>query len=561
MSGSANIIWKNMTEPQRSSRSAIPARHGRSNLSGGYNFSDMKSQILILLSSLVLGAGLSALQPGNFFIGWILFTVLLLITQYVIRSISLRTSSRLTIILYLAFLLRLALGAALYLALPLQPGPADDHRNGYIYTDAYRRDTQAWELSQSNQPIWESFNKTHYSDQYGGLLAILTASHRYLSPDARRPLIPILLAALTAALGIPFLWKFASQLWGGRVASIAVGIYALYPESILLGSSQMREPFLMTFMAMALWGFVSWQTAGRAGDDVSPYRDQRSAMFWLTLGFLGMLLISPAIALLTLVLLAGWTFVQREHGRVSWTALLVTGMVFIAGLYLLAWGLEREQPFGSSPVGIVMNFARDAVKWDTYQLVRGSGWVQKLFSEMPEGLHPLFVMIYGLCQPVLPAAFVEPTTPTLRLLGIFRALGWYALVPLLFYAPFAATRSEVGEKRRLWYWLIALAWTWCIVAALRGGADQWDNPRYRAILIVIQSCVAALAWVNRDRWLTRWILVEVVFLVFFTQWYASRYYHLGGQIPFGVMVAVIVVFAVIILGGGWWRERRKKALS
>ena len=270
-----------------------------------------------------------------------------------------------------------------------------------------------------------------------------------------------------------------------------------------------------------------------------------------------MLLVSPPVALLTLVLFAGWTFVQRDRGRISWVALLATGLVFVAGLYLLAWGLEREEPFGSSPIGIVMNFARDAVKWDTYQLERGSGWVQKLFDAMPEGLHPLFVMIYGLTQPVLPAAFVEPTTLTLRLLGIFRALGWYALVPLLFYAPFAATRSEVGEKRRLWYWLIALVWIWSIVAALRGGADQWDNPRYRAILIVVQALVAGFAWVNRDRWLTRWILLEVVFLAFFTYWYAHRYYYIGVEIPFPALVGIIIAFAALILGGGWWRDRRK----
>jgi hypothetical protein len=526
----------------------------------------MKFHLLAIASSLALGVGLSALQPGNFFIGWLIFSFLFLLSFYVLRFASqwatnLQPSTfNVQLAITLAFLLRLALGVTFSLVLPLQPDAAEDHRNGYIFFDAYRRDSQAWDLAHSDQPILESFNKTHYSDQYGGLLAILTVSYRYLSPDAHRPLLPILLAALVAALGIPFLWKSADKLWGEKIALFAVWMYALYPESILLGSSQMREPFLMTFMAMALWGFVAWQNAGRVGGDVPPYRDQRSAWLWLTLGFLGMLLVSPAVALLTLVLFAGWAFVQREHGRVSWTALLVTGLVFIAGLYLLAWGLEREKPFGASPFGIVMNFARDSVKWDTYQLQHGSGWVQKLFGEMPDALQPLFVAIYGLCQPVLPAAFVEPTTLTLRLLGIVRALGWYALVPLLFYAPFAAIRSEVGEKRRLWLWLIALVWIWSIIAALRGGADQWDNPRYRAILIVIEAAVAAFAWVNRDRWLTRWILVEVVFLVFFTQWYVSRYYHLGGQIPFGWMVAIIFACAALILGAGWWRDRQKKSL-
>jgi hypothetical protein len=187
--------------------------------------------------------------------------------------------------------------------------------------------------------------------------------------------------------------------------------------------------------------------------------------------------------------------------------------------------------------------------------------VQKLFDEMPGWLYPLFVMIYGITQPVLPATLIEPTTLTMRLLGIYRALGWYALVPLLFYAPFAALRTARGSARRLWLWLTAIAWLWIIVAALRGGADQWDNPRYRAILIVIEALVAGFAWVNRDRWLVRWLAVEMVFLAIFTQWYASRYYQWGGQLPFGWMVALIGLLAALILFGGWWWDRRKNPLS
>ena len=546
----------------------------------------MKFHLLSISSSLLLGAALSLIQPGNFFIGWLIFSALLLVTQYAMRGTqvdrytgthvdthgaspsTLHETRNLRLALYLAFLLRLALGVAFYLVLPLRPDAAEDHRAGYIYYDAYRRDTQAWELARSGQPIWTAFNRNFYSDQYGGLLAINAVAYRYLSPDAHRPLIPILLAALAATLGLPFLWKAASRLWGERIALIAVWVYTLYPESVLLGSSQMREPFLMTFMAMALWGFVSLGRSAKSPDFALSPDSARSletsesahSWLWLALGFAGMLLLSPAIALLTLVVFAGWMWVQREHGRVSWIALAAAGLVFLAGLYLLVWGLERDLPFGSSPFGIVMNWSREAVKWDVYQLERGSGWIQKLFNEIPVWLHPLFVMIYGLTQPVLPAAFIEPSTLALRLLGIFRALGWYALVPLLFYAPFAAFRSATGAERRLWLWLTAVVWSWSIVAALRGGADQWDNPRYRAILIVVESLVAAFAWVNRDRWLARWVAMEVVFLAIFTQWYASRYYHWGGQLPFGVMVALIFVLAALILGGGWWWDRRKKSL-
>jgi hypothetical protein len=526
----------------------------------------MKFHLLAISSSLLLGAGLSAIQPGNFLLGWLVFSLLFLLSFYVLRFTFFwaKANSSLATILALAFLLRLALGVALYLSLPTGGYENVQNQGGYIFYDSFRRDAQAWELAHSDAPILSAFNKNFYSDQYGGLLAFSAAAYRFLSPDAHRPLLPVFFGALVAALGAAFLWKAAARQWGVKVAFAAAWIYALYPESILMGSAQMREPFLMAFVAMALWGFVSWQTAGLdtaavelpAGRiETSRLLDQRAPL-WLVLSFAGMLLVSPVVALLTLVILAGWMWVTREHGRVSWAALVVIVVVFLAGLYLLAWGLERDQPFGSSPLGVIMNWSRDAVKWDVHQLERGSGWIQKLFREMPEWLRPLFVVVYGITQPVLPATFIEPTTPLFRALYIFRSVGWYALVPLLFYAPFAITRKESGPARRLLLWLTAAAWTWIIVSALRGGADSWDNPRYRVILIAVQAAVAAYAWVGRDRWLVRWLIVEGIFILVFTQWYVSRYYHLGGQLPFGVMILLIILLAALVMAFGWWRDRK-----
>jgi hypothetical protein len=50
--------------------------------------------------------------------------------------------------------------------------------------------------------------------------------------------------------------------------------------------------------------------------------------------------------------------------------------------------------------------------------------------------------------------------------------------------------------------------------------------------------------------------MEAVFLLFFTQWYASRYFHWGGQLPFATMVALILGLWALILGTGLWRDRR-----
>ncbi|HEY5902427.1 MAG TPA: hypothetical protein VIU39_07735, partial [Anaerolineales bacterium] len=380
--------------------------------------------------------------------------------------------------------------------------------------------------------------------------------YRYLSPDMHRPLLLVLLSAMIAALGLSFLWKASVAQWGAKVAAAAGWIYALYPESVLLGGSAMREPYLMAFSALALWGFVAWHTL-----------EERRGWIWIGAALAGMLLVSPAVALVTLLLLGGWLFFSGGRGRIPWWAVLAALVIFIGGLFLLSSALDRQGELAHlTPIGVVNNWLRGAVKWDVYQLERGSGWVQKLFDEMPAWLRLPFVMVYGIFQPVLPATLMEPTTATWRVIGVLRALGWYALLPLLVFSLFAGTRpaaSGSGQGGRVWAWLSALIWLWILLAALRGGGDQWDNPRYRAILFLWQALVAghALVWWSERRtpWLGRLVLAEVVFLAVFTEWYASRYFHWGFQLPFGAMVGLILACWAVIAAGGWLLDRRRGA--
>jgi len=240
----------------------------------------------------------------------------------------------------------------------------------------------------------------------------------------------------------------------------------------------------------------------------------------------------------------------------------VITVVFVAGIFLLSSALDRQGNLGGgTPIGVINNFMREAVKWDVYQLVRGSGWVQKLFDQMPKWLRVPFVVVYGVFQPVLPAAFADPTKLTWKIIAILRALGWYALLPVLI-ASFVAAPTEPSEmKRKLFLWLSFAVWGWILFASLRGGGDQWDNPRYRTILFLWQAILAGYVWVwwreTRNVWLPRVILMEIVFLLFFGQWYASRYYHFGGQLPFAQMVAIIFGLWVLIICGGWWLDQRR----
>jgi len=142
-------------------------------------------------------------------------------------------------------------------------------------------------------------------------------------------------------------------------------------------------------------------------------------------------------------------------------------------------------------------------------------------------------------------------------------MGWYALLPVL--AMFFVAGSSQGEKaqRRVFLWLGFAVWGWILFTAMRGGGDQWDNPRYRSILFLWQAILAGVIWVwwceARNAWLPRIVLMEIVFLLFFGQWYANRYFHWGSQLPFGQMVAFILGVWALIFVWGWLADRKKRA--
>jgi hypothetical protein len=524
----------------------------------------LRDLLWILPASLGLGAVLSSVQEGSWFTGWLGFSALFLLC-FLLLAWSTRWAGggkTLAWIVAIAFVLRFAGGVATYFALPVNGFEDEDDKAGYVYTDAHRRDDQAWDLARSQYLILDAFNKNYAYDQYGGLLAISAFTYRYISPDAHRPLMLVLLSAFIAALSIPFAWKAVTLQWGRSIALASGWILALYPESILLGGSSMRESYLLAFGAFTLWGFVSWQSLDSVGRR-SLLKQQ--SLYWFVLGIAGMLLVSPVVALITIILFAGWWYFTSENGRLSWWGVLGMAVVFIAGLFWLASSLDRQGNLGGgTPLAVLNSFLREAIKMDVHHLERGSGWVQKLFDEMPEWLHLPFVLVYGVFQPVLPAALVEPTTITWRIIAVARAVGWYALLPALILSFGAAAGQGLDVKRRLWVWLSIIVWGWILLTSLRGGADQWDNPRYRTILFLWQAILAGHVWVwwreTHSGWFPRVILMEAVFLLIFGQWYANRYFKFGPQLPFASMIVVILLSWALILGMGLWRDRSRHSV-
>ena len=511
--------------------------------------------LFAFLAGLILGLALALLDGrANWLQGWLVYGLLSSLACIGLLVVWRWVGSPpwLAWLLLIAFLLRLFLGVAFTHILPRVGYDTEVQQAGFISIDAYSRDLQSWELASSDQLILNAFNKEYAIDQYGGLEALSAMIYRYISPDLHRPWLIILLGAWLSALGIAFLWNASRLVFNEQLACLAAWLLTFYTESIWLGSSQMREPFLMAFTIFAFYGVAAWIT-----------QPAHKGWSWLLFGLVGLLVFSPGIAIFLVVLLGGWVILNDGRIRIPWKALGL-GLGFTVIAVLLFWvSQSRGEMQGFSLWETLTGWLKYSVSWDIYQLERDSGMIQYLFNYvLPEWTKIPFVFIYGLLQPVLPAAIFDTGNGFWQVVGILRSLGWYLLAPLMFFSFHDIWKSNKKTKKYAWLWLFLTCWVWIFISSIRAGGDQWDNPRYRAIFLAFEAILAAKAWLDyrrsRNPWFIRILFVELVFVMIFSLWYASRYTPIIEPLSFPVMVALILSFSSAILAGGWLLDRRKK---
>ena len=501
-----------------------------------------RAALIALTAAVLLSAGLALLFPrGSFFTGWLAGSLLLFPGIWgLLAAWKWAGGGRvLGWMVALAFLLRLGLGAAISLGLPVFGYDEPEQNAGYVFYDAYRRDGQAWELAQSGQPLLSAFTEDFATDQYGGLLGLSALVYRGLSPDAHRPYLIIILGALAAAAGLPFFYRAVSERWGAGVAAAAGWILALYPDGVLLGASQMREPFLIGLLCAAFWGVIAWP------------RLRWRALALTGASLLLMALFSSKIVLSAVAVLAVWFFLDHLYDRLT------------RGKRLVLWG---GFALAVALVGIFFwGWFAQALFWDIRQMQSTSGQGEIAVSQIGEAFRPVFYTLYGLARPLLPAAIAATRPPWIwKVIDVTRSTGWYMLAPLLLYGFWTVFKARPAAAKRTLLWFAAAVLAWLVVSSARAGGDQWDNTRYRAIFLPWLALLAgwALRWAveHRDAWLPRWLLVEVIFLGFFTQWYLVRYYpELGWtKMPFWAYPAWILALTAVVLGGGWLWDRLRR---
>jgi len=151
------------------------------------------------------------------------------------------------------------------------------------------------------------------------------AVYRHFDLNEARPLLITILAALTMTAGLAFLYDALRRRWSQKVALAAGWFYALYPEGILLGSSQMREPFLIGLFGIAFWALVTWREKLRL-----------KALVFAFAVTLSIVISAPFGAILAGVLIAFW-FVEwltaQTSRRIRRAGLLALVAAGAAGVY------------------------------------------------------------------------------------------------------------------------------------------------------------------------------------------------------------------------------------
>ncbi len=78
-----------------------------------------------------------------------------------------------------------------------------------------------------------------------------------------------------------------------------------------------------------------------------------------------------------------------------------------------------------------------------------SGRVQFELDAIGEQFRIPFLVLYGILQPVLPAAIAYPGIAIMRVIAIFRSTGWYLIAPPLLISLFFIPREKEGKTESL----------------------------------------------------------------------------------------------------------------
>jgi hypothetical protein len=496
--------------------------------------------LLALGTGTLLGSILAAFSPGEFLTGaWQSSLFCFLLSGIFLLVYRIIKPTRLILVLAICtFLLRIVTGIWLTTSLPTVGYDTPVQNAGYSYSDAYERDTLAYMKAFPGR--FTEYTPGNYAamDQYGGLITISAMIYSIFSTDTQRPLLIIYLSALMMSIGMVFLWKAISLRWGEKIALIAAIFFTVYPEGIILSSSQMREPFLIGLGALTFFEAILFSRGRWTPVNLIIFGLTSVLMVWISIPA-GLEVLMMLVGFLLLDYISREQNLQRRRLFSFGFGLFVLAACFAGWLWL-----------------------KDTLYYDAYVTETESGLISYILKGIGTKWRFPLVLLYGLIQPVLPAALVYQSLPLWYGIAVFRAIGWYFAIPFLMYGMGKVFTAR--QKPRDWglIWFVVLLLVWTVVSSARAGGDQWDNPRYRAIFLPWLALLVGWVWAHltkkQNSWFWRIILLEGMFVIIFTNWYLNRKYAIGLQIPVQYLLIFYAAFLIIVIALGLFIDHRHR---
>jgi len=465
--------------------------------------------------------------------------------------------------------MRVAFLVIVPLAMQLWGYPSDRNRIGLVETDALNATTKAWRAAQSNQPVLETWTQGS-GDNTGGITVMGVIMFRLFSSDQERALLLGLLAAAVSALTVIPTFRLANELFSERVARIAAVIAAVYPEAVMLGALDVQQGYLALILGvelLAVAGLMLWKKSDP--EKMGAPRPVLAAVI-MVLSLVAIFLISYEFFILSIfcgALFAVWLADPRRRiGRILWIA---AGVGLLALIVLHVLSLRDMIPSDSDYLYSQYHYLY-GMAWAEYDKMVAAGGgdlFQTVFVSMDRTVAFLLAALYGLLQPVLPAAIGHRNLTAQggsfwQALGIYRSLGWYILLPVLIYGSLKSLRGLISRKPEVI--LAVIFWGIAFIGSYRAFGDQWDNPRYRFFAFVPMALLAAWGWVEgrekRDPWFLRIAIPFAVAVIGLTIWYILRDYA-GVQFPVLVSLAVLAAVTVVVFVATLFLVRLKKPIA
>jgi hypothetical protein len=431
-------------------------------------------------------------------------------------------------------------------------GYSSNHNlKGLVELDALNATDTAWKAAMADRPVFDAWRRAP-GDNTGGITVLGVALFRFASPDQERTLLLGLVASAFTSLTVIAVYRLASGFFSEGGARAAALITAAFPEAVMIGSSHQQMGYAALLLAMGLLATAGLMRPDPPPADRPALPKRRDAVLLLAGSLIVLFFVSRLFFILAAAftaMLAVWSSDPRKRtGKILWI-----GAGLIAGVLVL---LRILGMFDVIPSGWDLLFKQ-------YQFVYGMAWeefdkmvaagggdlFQTVLMTMDRTTAFLLAAVYGIAQPVLPAAIGHRSMTAggggqfWQVLGIYRGLGWYLLLPALVYGALKSLRSLRARKPETI--LMAMFWFAALLGSYRAFGDQWDNPRYRLFALAPMALLAAWAWVTQreegDPWFRRIVIPFAVAVVALTGWYLLRDY---AMVDFPVVASILAIGAV-----------------